>query len=71
MLNISEDALLRDIRLSPGLPKLQFCQTVLEAFSSIAQPPKYMNLNLNTQLGCQVEGELVCDAKVTSRYCTQ
>jgi hypothetical protein len=33
VLHVAEDALLRDLRAAPSLPRQQFCQKVLEAFA--------------------------------------
>ena len=63
VLNVEEDPLLRDMKISPGLPKVQLRQKVLEAFASIAPPPRFLNLDVNSLLGCQIDGELVCDSK--------
>jgi len=63
VLNVEEDPLLRDLKISPGLAKVQLRQKVLEAFASIAPPPRFLNLDVNSRLGCQIDGELVCDAK--------
>ena len=63
VLNVEEDPLLRDLKISPGLAKVQLRQKVLEAFASIAPPPRFLNLDVNSLLGCQIDGELVCDTK--------
>ena len=63
VLNVEEDPLLRDLKISPGLPKVQLRQKVLEAFASIAPPPRFLNLDVNSLLGCQIDGELACDPK--------
>ena len=47
-LTISEDSLIRDIKVSPGLAKVQFNQSVLEAFTSLCPPPRVASLHVNT-----------------------
>jgi len=61
-INISEDALLRDIKPLPSLPKVQFCQAVMEAFVSLFPPPRFILTDVNTMMGCVVDGEFVCEA---------
>merc|ERR1719153_1337113 len=63
LLNTAEESLLRDIKVSPSLAKVQLSQSVLEALSTIAPPPRFLSINVNTLLGCQADCELVCDSK--------
>ena len=58
VLNVEEDPLLRDMKISPGLPKVQLRQKVLEAFASIAPPPRFLTILLlavTTALLCSLQ----------------
>jgi hypothetical protein len=39
-MKVVEDALLKDIKITPSLAKVQFTQSVLEAFTSLFPPPR-------------------------------
>jgi hypothetical protein len=39
-MKVVEDALLKDIKISPSLAKVQFTQSVMEAFTSLFPPPR-------------------------------
>ena len=39
-IKVMEDGLLRDIKVSPSLAKVQFSQSVMEAFSTLFPPPR-------------------------------
>ena len=39
-MKVVEDALLKDIKISPSLAKVQFTQSVMEAFTSPFPPPR-------------------------------
>eukprot|EP00092_Neocalanus_flemingeri_P004491 GFUD01004831.1.p1 GENE.GFUD01004831.1~~GFUD01004831.1.p1 ORF type:complete len:656 (+),score=214.52 GFUD01004831.1:71-2038(+) len=60
-IKVAEDALLKDIKVSPSLAKVQLTQSVMEAFSTLFPPPRLLRTNVNTLLGCVAEGEFVCD----------
>ena len=62
-LNVTEDALMKDIKVSPGLAKVQFNQSVLEAFSTLCPPPRLSSLNVNTLLGFVAEADVVLDSR--------
>ena len=47
--------------MSPSLAKVQFNQSVLEAFSSLCPPPRVASLNVNTMQGFSIEAECVLD----------
>jgi len=59
---VADDALLKDIKVSPSLAKVQFTQSVMEAFSTLFPPPRLLRTNVNTLLGCVAEGEFACDS---------
>jgi len=61
-IGVADDALLKDIKVSPSLAKVQFTQSVMEAFSTLFPPPRLLRTNVNTLLGCVAEGEFVCDS---------
>jgi len=63
VLNIEEDALLRDIKIAPALAKVQLRQRVLESLASLAPPPRFLSLEVNSLLGCWIDGELVCNSR--------
>jgi len=48
--------------VSPGLAKVQFNQSVLEAFSTLCPPPRLSSININTMLGFTLEAECVLDS---------
>ena len=48
--------------MSPGLAKVQFNQSVLEAFSTLCPPPRLSSININTMLGFTLEAECVLDS---------
>ena len=58
----SGDSLIRDVKVSPGLAKVQFNQSVLEAFSTLCPPPRLSSININTMLGFTLEAECVLDS---------
>ena len=39
-IGVADDALLKDIKVSPSLAKVQFTQSVMEAFSTLFPPPR-------------------------------
>ena len=59
---MAEDALMKDIKVSPGPAKQQFNKSVLEAFSTLFPPPRLSSLHVNTLLGFVAEAECVVDA---------
>ena len=61
-LSVQDDALMKDIKISPGLGKVQYNKSVLEAFSTLFPPPRLSNLEVNTLLGFVAEAEAVLDA---------
>ena len=42
-IKVVEDGLLRDIKVIPSLAKVQFSQSVMEAFSTLFPPPRLDN----------------------------
>ena len=59
------DPLIHDIKLPTSLAKVQFTQSVMEAFSTLFPPPRMLRKEVNTMLGFVVEGEFVCDSSAT------
>jgi len=62
-LNMADDALLRNIKINLGNAKLQFNQSVLEAYSSICPTPRMSSLNVNTLHGFVAEADCVLDSE--------
>ena len=60
---VEEDALIKDVKISPSSAKLQFNQTVLEAVRTLCPDPKYSSLNVNTLLGFVAEADIVLNDK--------
>ena len=60
-ISVQDDALMKEIRVSPGLAKVQYNKSVLEAFSPLFPPPRLSNLEVNTLLGFVAEAEAVVD----------
>ena len=58
-LDVAEDALMKDIKVSPGPAKQQFNKSVLEAFSTLFPLPRLSSLHINTLLGFVAEAECV------------
>jgi len=63
-LNINEDALLKNLKLSPNLGKVKLQATILEAFSNLIPPPRFLRLSVNTLMGFVADGECVLDAEM-------
>jgi len=61
-IKVAEDEFLKDFKISSGLSKVQFSQSVLEAFSTLFPPPRLLRKDVPTMLGCVAEGEFVCDS---------
>lgn len=61
-LSVQDDALMKDIKVSPGLAKVQYNKSVLEAFSTLFPPPRLSSLEVNTLMGFVAEAEAVLDA---------
>jgi len=65
-INLGDDALLLDTRPAMSLAKAKFNQVVLEAFSSLYTPPRFLATDVNTLMGSSVDGVFVCDVKNSS-----
>ena len=61
-LNAQEDALMKDIKISPSAAKQTFSKSVLDAVNNLCPEPKYSSLNVNTELGFVAEADLVLNA---------
>jgi len=62
-LNICEDPLLREINISPSLNKVKLNNSVIEAFSNLVPPPRFLRVNVNTLMGFVADAEFVVDVK--------
>lgn len=61
-LSVEDDALMKNIKVYPGVAKVQYNKSVLEAFSTLFPPPRLSNLEVNTLMGFVAEAEAVLDA---------
>jgi len=61
--NINEDALLKNLKVAPKIGKVKLQQSVLEAFSNLVPPPRFLRLSVNTCMGFVADAECVLDAK--------
>ena len=53
---------MKNIKVYPGVAKVQYNKSVLEAFSTLFPPPRLSNLEVNTLMGFVAEAEAVLDA---------
>jgi len=63
-LSIEEDALLRDIKISPSLDKMKLTQTVVEAFSNLVPAPRFLRVQSNSLMGFVADAECVLDSRL-------
>jgi len=61
-LSVEDDALMKNIKVYPGVAKVQYNKSVLEAFSTLFPPPRLSSLEVNTLMGFVAEAEAVLDA---------
>jgi len=64
LLNINEDALLKNLKVNPNLGKVKLQATILEAFSNLIPPPRFLRLSVNTLMGFVADGECVLDREM-------
>ena len=61
---VSDDPLLRDVKVAPRKDKTTFTKKAMEDFSKLACPPTFLLPDVNTLMGFEIEGEVVFDQNV-------